>query len=353
MERIAVIMGKMHSGGKKNLVMEYYRHIDRSKIQFDFICDEDSNAIPTDEIEKLGGRVYIVPRYQNILANIKAIEKICKENKYKIAHGYNGTMNIFGLYAAWRAGVSVRINESISMAHKSDKKTIIKNILKPFSRCFATHFMANGEACGKWQFGKLYDEGKVAVFKTVINTAENQFQPELRDKVNALLKVQSTVGKDKTHYFFNDNEYKGKNAILTGVLTYVITNKLSPDKINTDWEKFLGDQKGKLHDITGTKGYEWTINRHLNEFTDKEIDKELKTLKNKGTKLLLSDVGFQKLLNDKPEKKNVYRHDYSLITVGEDHYFYYNQWGWKNIDYFLKFFRVCYKDKHYPEIKLM
>lgn len=182
MERIAVIMGKMHSGGKKNLVMEYYRHIDRSKIQFDFICDEDSNAIPTDEIEKLGGRVYIVPRYQNILANIKAIEKICKENKYKIAHGYNGTMNIFGLYAAWRAGVPVRVNESISTAHKSDKKTIIKNILKPFSRCFATHFMANGEICGKWQFGKLYDDGKVAIFKTVINADENKFQPKLRDK---------------------------------------------------------------------------------------------------------------------------------------------------------------------------
>ncbi|MGN1277738.1 MAG: glycosyltransferase [Floccifex sp.] len=182
MERIAVIMGKMHSGGKKNLVMEYYRHIDRSKIQFDFICDEDSNAIPTEEIETLGGRVYVVPRYQNILANIKAIEKICKENKYKIVHGYNGTMNIFGLYAAWRAGVPVRVNESISMAHKSDKKTILKNILRPFSRCFATHFMANGEACGKWQFGKLYDAGKVAIFKTVINTDDNQFQPELRNK---------------------------------------------------------------------------------------------------------------------------------------------------------------------------
>lgn len=182
MERIAVIMGKMHSGGKKNLVMEYYRHIDRSKIQFDFICDEDSNAIPTDEIEKLGGRVYIVPRYQNILANIKAIEKICQENKYKIAHGYNGTMNIFGLYAAWRAGVPVRINESISMAHKSDKKTIIKNILKPFSRCFATHFMANGEACGKWQFGKMFDDGKVSIFKTVINADENKLQPDLREK---------------------------------------------------------------------------------------------------------------------------------------------------------------------------
>ena len=53
MERVAVIMGKMHSGGKKNLVMEYYRNIDKSKVQFDFFCDTDSNAIPQEEIETL------------------------------------------------------------------------------------------------------------------------------------------------------------------------------------------------------------------------------------------------------------------------------------------------------------
>jgi len=193
MERVAVIMGKMHSGGKKNLVMEYYRHIDRTKIQFDFICDDDSNAIPTEEIEELGGRVFIVPRYQNILANIREIERICKDNNYKIAHGYNGTMNIFGLYAAWRGGVKVRINESISMAHKADKKTILKNILKPFSRCFSTHYMANGDVCGKWQFGKLYDEGKVAIFKTVINADENRFDPELREKCREEFGLKNNV----------------------------------------------------------------------------------------------------------------------------------------------------------------
>lgn len=33
--RAAIIVGKMDSGGKKNLIMEYYRHIDRDKIQFD------------------------------------------------------------------------------------------------------------------------------------------------------------------------------------------------------------------------------------------------------------------------------------------------------------------------------
>lgn len=78
MERVAVIMGKMHSGGKKNLVMEYYRNIDKSKVQFDFFCDTDSNAIPQEEIEKLGGRVYRVAPYQNIFKNMSQMKAICK-----------------------------------------------------------------------------------------------------------------------------------------------------------------------------------------------------------------------------------------------------------------------------------
>lgn len=181
MERIAIVMGKMHSGGKKNLVMEYYRHIDREKIQFDFICDNDSNAIPFDEIEILGGRVFIIPPYQSILKNIYSIYKLCKKNKYKIIHGYNGTMNLFAMLVAKFAGVPIRINESISMAHNSDRKTIIKNILKVFSKWGSTHYMSNGEACGRWQFGdNLYDTGEVAVFKTVIDTEKNAFIPELR-----------------------------------------------------------------------------------------------------------------------------------------------------------------------------
>lgn len=194
MERIAVIIGKMHSGGKKNLVMEYYRHIDRKKVQFDFICDDDSNAIPQKEIEEMGGRVYIVPRYQNIVANVKALKRIFEENHYKIVHGYNGTMNIFGLYAAWCAGVPIRINESISMAHSADKKTVIKNVLKPFSKCFATHYMANGEACGRWQFGdRLYNKGKVTVFKTVINVNENKYDEKLRKRCRKEFCIENDI----------------------------------------------------------------------------------------------------------------------------------------------------------------
>lgn len=194
MIRIAVIMGKMHSGGKKNLVMEYYRHIDRDKIQFDFFCDTDSNSVPTEEIESFGGRVYMIPPYQNIVANMKEIRRICKENQYPIMHGYNSTMNLFAMLAGKQAGIPIRINECISMGHKDDNKNVLKNILKPFAGCFSTHYMANGEVCGRWQFGdKAFDEGKVKVFKTVIDTEKNRFDPGLREKTRKEFGVKDNI----------------------------------------------------------------------------------------------------------------------------------------------------------------
>ena len=195
MIRVAVVMGKMHSGGKKNLVMEYYRHIDRSKVQFDFICDADSNAIPKDEIEALGGRVYVITPYQNIAKNISEMNRIFKQGHYKIVHAYNNTLNVFAMLAAKQAGVPIRINESISMgSNTGDWKNYIKNILKPFSRSFATHYMANGEVCGRWQFGnELFDQGKVTVFKTVIDTSKHQFEPELRAKTRKELGLSDNL----------------------------------------------------------------------------------------------------------------------------------------------------------------
>ena len=65
--RIAHIMGKWLGGGVESVVMNYYRHIDRTKIQFDFICDEDSTNIPYDEIESLG-------TYSSLSENFKVSE---------------------------------------------------------------------------------------------------------------------------------------------------------------------------------------------------------------------------------------------------------------------------------------
>lgn len=194
MIKVAVVMGKMHSGGKKNLVMEYYRHIDRTKVQFDFICDSDSNAIPRQEIESLGGSVILVPPYQQIIRYLLALGKTLKSNRYQIVHGYNSTMNVFAMLVAKKEHVPIRINESISMGHRNDKRNIVKNILKPFSTLCSTHLMANGVECGRWQFGnKKYEQGKVVVFKTVIDSYKNRFDKQLRERCRKTLGIDNCI----------------------------------------------------------------------------------------------------------------------------------------------------------------
>lgn len=184
--RAAIIVGKMDSGGKKNLIMEYYRHIDRNKIQFDFICDSDSQAIPEQEITDLGGRIYKITPYQYIFQNMADMARIFEQNQYKVVHAYNSTMNLFPMAVAKYCRVPVRISESLSMAHEGDWKTILKKMLRPMSKWFANYYMSCGDDCGRWQFGsKLFDAGKVDVFKTVINTEFNSYDPAVREKTRA------------------------------------------------------------------------------------------------------------------------------------------------------------------------
>ena len=72
--RVAHVIGNWLGGGVESVVMNYYRNIDRNKVQFDFLCSESSTDIPYEEIEKLGGRVFIVPNYTKIVKYQKELK---------------------------------------------------------------------------------------------------------------------------------------------------------------------------------------------------------------------------------------------------------------------------------------
>jgi len=210
MIKVAIIAGVLHSGGKRNLIMEYYRHIDRDKVQFDFICDSDSNGIPYDEIKSLGGVVFTVAPYKYLPWHLLDTYRILKRGKYDIIHAFDNTLNVFPMWLGKRVGIKVRISESISKGDKSEKKTFVKYALKPFSRWFATQYMANSIDCGVWQFGKrTYEKGKIAIFKSVINTGHNVFDNSLRNVTR-----QSYRWNDKIVYGFIGRFVEQKNPLF-------------------------------------------------------------------------------------------------------------------------------------------
>ncbi len=51
-------MQRMEAGGTQALLMNIYRKIDRTKVQFDFLVVYKEKQFYDDEIEKMGGHVY-------------------------------------------------------------------------------------------------------------------------------------------------------------------------------------------------------------------------------------------------------------------------------------------------------
>ena len=222
--RVAQIIGKWLGGGVEAVVMNYYRNIDRSKIQFDFICDEDSTNIPYDEIKKLGGKVIIIPPYQKVIKYHKALKKVLKEGNYKMVHSHINTLSVFPLFAAKCVGVPVRIAHSHSTSNKKEwKKTLMKNALKPFSKVFATNYMCCSEYAGRWLFGnKEYDKGNVYLLNNAIDLDKFKYDEKVRKRKRKELGIKDDtlvighIGRfvaQKNHTFLIDifNELHKKN----------------------------------------------------------------------------------------------------------------------------------------------
>lgn len=171
--------------------------------------------------------------------------------------------------------------------------------------------------------------------------------------------LSSVSKRDNTHYIFNGTEYKGKNALVRPVLKYLLcifSDRL--DVINNKWGEYLENCKGNIKDFPSSQ--QWTVNKHyegLDEDTIKELNgvlkNELTLLKRQGKTLLYNKSGFEaaeKEIKKNQRKKNL-SHDYAF---SED-YYYYNQWGWGNIDYFIGLYRNIARNcntESYPIIEL-
>lgn len=258
--RVASVIGRYIGGGVEAVTINYYRNIDKNKVQLDFICDEDSTNIPYEEIERMGGKVIIIPSYSKPFKYHKALKRVLKEGNYKIIHSNINTLSVFSLFAAKCAGVPVRIAHSHSTTNKKEKKkNLMKQILRPFSKVFATDYMCCSELAGRWLFGnKEYDKGNVYLLNNAIDLDKFKYNESLRKKKRKELSIKDNtlvighIGRfvaQKNHDFlidiFNEIHKKNNNSILLlagqGLLMEDIKNKVKELNLE-DSVKFLGQR---------------------------------------------------------------------------------------------------------------
>jgi len=195
--RIAEIVGNATTGGVISCVLNFYRHIDRSRFAFDFFSYGPSKY--DEEIKALGGNVYYVPKAIRPLSHIRKLKKLLKEGNYDVVHAHLTTLSVVSLFAAKLAGVKVRVCHSHSTSRRGEATKIVKDCLRPFSKTFATHTAGCSEYSIRWLYGKKAAK-KSFLLHNAIDLERFTPNPELRAKTRRTLGVDDkfvfgTIGR--------------------------------------------------------------------------------------------------------------------------------------------------------------
>lgn len=255
--RVLHILQRMEAGGTQALLMNIYRKIDRTKVQFDFLVVYKEKQFYDDEIEKMGGHIYKLsfredlnlPKFQKDLAVFFA-----QHHEYKIVHCHAYTMGYFCLKAAKKAGVPVRIAHSHSNAAVHDVKLPIKLLMQKLFTIYSTDLFACSEEAGKFAF-------KGRNFKIIQNAIDSQkfiANANIKEEIRKELEMENQfvvghVGRmqpEKNHDFlidvFEEIKKKKQDAELilvgTGPLEDKVKNKVT-EKGLSNCVRFLGNRK--------------------------------------------------------------------------------------------------------------
>lgn len=213
--RVLMLFTILNRGGAETMVMNYYREIDRSKVQFDFVVHRDEKGDYEDEVTALGGKIYrMMPlrphtfgKYQRQIAAF-----FDEHPEYQIIHGQCSESGYFFYKEAAKRGIPVIIAHAHNSHVKVDLRWFFRTWMKHQMRPYLTHYFSCGDEASEWLFGKELAQ-KAVVLKNAIDTGRYLFDVEVRRRIREGLDIDDKaftvchVGrfdKVKNHSFIVD-----------------------------------------------------------------------------------------------------------------------------------------------------
>lgn len=189
--RVLQVVTHMERGGLEAMIMNYYRHIDRDKVQFDFLVHRQERAAFDDEIESLGGRIYRLPRLVPWSKNyLGALNRFFDEHsEHQIVHAHQDCLSSVILKVAAQHNVPVRIAHSHNANQYRNLKYPIKLWYRRSIPQYATNLFACGKDAGDWMFsGAPYQ-----IINNAIDVAAYSYDPEKRIEMRQKLGLENEL----------------------------------------------------------------------------------------------------------------------------------------------------------------
>ena len=146
MLRVLQIINNMDIGGMETILMNYYRNINRKRIQFDFLIFNENKCFYEKEINMLGSKIYrVVPRNKNVLKNREELAAFFKTHHYEIVEIHQGVTYLLPLKLASKNKVKNIIihNHGVDNKYKKGLYNLFrKYYVIPFISKYATNYVA-------------------------------------------------------------------------------------------------------------------------------------------------------------------------------------------------------------------
>ena len=184
MYKVLHILSGADGGGISNVVLNYYKNLDREKIQFDIAFLVNSEGYIADEFQKMGSEIFVLPlKSKSVKAYKQELEKILRRKQYDAIHIHENETSFVGLSVAKKMGIKQRIAHS----HTSAPYVSLYGDIKRRIGCFLNYYfsscvMACGVLAGDRIFGKRnMRKKKSIVLPNAIDLEKFKFNQEIRD----------------------------------------------------------------------------------------------------------------------------------------------------------------------------
>lgn len=237
--RILHVVTDMRRGGLETMLMNYYRQIDRTKLQFDFLTHREYDGDYGEEIRLLGGIIYHLPKLNPFSGSYKRVLGIFFDEhpEYQIIHVHQDCLSSVILKVAKKRGVRVRIAHSHADSQDKNLKYIVKLYFRRQIPYYATDLMACSKNAGNWMFRGA----PFKILSNAIDAGRYAYNSKTRKKIRKEFEigdheiVVGHVGRfslPKNHDFlidvFNEFQKRQKSRLLLvgeGVLKTKIEQK--------------------------------------------------------------------------------------------------------------------------------